>query len=110
MAITHFTAVEKFRDATLVRVTLETGRRNQIRVHFAEQGHPILGDQRYEVEMARHALWPYRRLALHAAVLGFKHPETGAAMRFCADAPSEFTRFVKQAKIGHQSASLSESC
>lgn len=98
LAITHYTVVTTFRDATLIRVTLETGRRNQIRVHFAEQGHPILGDQRYETENARHALWPHRRLALHAASLGFKHPVTGEIMRFKAETPSEFTRFSKQAK------------
>ena len=93
LAITHYTVVQSFRDATLVRVTLETGRRNQIRVHFAEQGNPILGDQRYEVASARHRFWPHRRLALHAEVLGFKHPVTGESLRFRVPAPKEFDRF-----------------
>jgi 23S rRNA pseudouridine1911/1915/1917 synthase len=93
LAITHYTVVQKFKDATLVRVTLETGRRNQIRVHFSEQGNPILGDQRYEVEEARHRLWPHRRLALHAEVLGFKHPVTEKRLRFMVPPPAEFERF-----------------
>ena len=93
LAITHYTVVQSFKDATLVRVTLETGRRNQIRVHFAEQGNPILGDQRYEVADARHRFWPHRRLALHAEVLGFKHPVTGESLRFRVPAPKEFDRF-----------------
>lgn len=93
LAVTHYTVVKTFKDATMVRVTLETGRRNQIRVHFAEAGHPILGDQRYETEAAAHRRWPHRRLALHAEVLGFKHPVTGQALRFEALAPAEFEKF-----------------
>ncbi len=98
LAITHYSVVHSFSDATLVRVTLETGRRNQIRVHFAEQGHPILGDQRYEVETARHRSWPHRRLALHAEVLGFRHPVTEKMLRFMVPPPSEFERFCSKYK------------
>ena len=93
LAITHYTVTQTFKDATKVRVTLETGRRNQIRVHFSEKGHPILGDQRYEVDAAKHRLWPHRRLALHAEVLGFKHPITGSPLRFEIAPPAEFDRF-----------------
>jgi 23S rRNA pseudouridine1911/1915/1917 synthase len=94
LAITHFTTISEFKDATMVRVTLETGRRNQIRVHFAELGHPILGDQRYETDAARHRYWPHKRLALHAEVLGFTHPVTGETLRFHVPAPDEFARFA----------------
>jgi 23S rRNA pseudouridine1911/1915/1917 synthase len=52
MAITHYRVLTRFPSATLVAVNLETGRRNQIRVHFADMGHPILGDVRYESERA----------------------------------------------------------
>jgi 23S rRNA pseudouridine1911/1915/1917 synthase len=93
LAITHYTVVQTFKDATLIRVTLETGRRNQIRVHFSEQGNPILGDQRYEIDKARHRLWPHRRLALHAEVLGFRHPVTGKGLRFMVPPPGEFEKF-----------------
>jgi 23S rRNA pseudouridine1911/1915/1917 synthase len=93
-AVTHFRVERRLREATLVRAWLETGRRNQVRVHFAESGHPVLGDQRYEPHLARHRHWTARRMALHAAVLGFKHPATGEPLRFESPLPEEFTRFL----------------
>lgn len=98
LAITHFKVLERFSDVTLIEVRLETGRRNQIRVHFAEKGHPVLGDLRYQSEKARHQAWPYKRLALHARVLGFEHPRSGDTMRFEQDLPKEFTAFLKVQK------------
>ena len=77
---------------TRVRVTLETGRRNQIRVHFAEAGHPVIGDLRYRPEQAKHSAWPHRRLALHASLLGFYHPILRNKLRFEAELPNEFSR------------------
>lgn len=94
-AVTHFKVEKRFADATRVRVTLETGRRNQIRVHFAEAGHPVLGDDRYRTDLAKHRDWPYKRLALHATVLGFKHPVTQQPMTFKAPPPAAFQRFGK---------------
>ncbi len=96
LAITHFKVRERYKNATLIVVNLETGRRNQIRVHFAEQNHPILGDARYEVEQASHKSWPYKRLALHARVLGFKHPVTGKDLRFESSLPQEFEEFARR--------------
>lgn len=93
-AVTHYRVEARFKDVTRVRVTLETGRRNQIRVHFAEAGHPVLGDVRYRPELARHPLWTSRRQALHAAVLAFTHPITRQRMRFEAPLPPEFTAFA----------------
>lgn len=89
LAITHYRVEQRLRGATCVRVWLETGRRNQIRVHFAEVGHPVLGDPRYAPELARHPRWRVRRLALHAAVLGFDHPISGRTLRFDAPLPEE---------------------
>src|SRR4029079_12553780 len=57
LAITHFRVVARLDGATLVQVRLETGRLNQIRVHFAEAGHPVLGDPRYQPELAQHPHW-----------------------------------------------------
>lgn len=94
LAITHYVVEARFQDATRVRVRLETGRRNQIRVHFAERGHPVLGDERYRPERARHPRWKARRQALHAALLGFTHPITGAALRFEVPPPPEFDAFA----------------
>lgn len=97
-AITHFTVEQYLRGASFVRVRLETGRRNQIRVQFAEAGHPVLGDDRYEPELARHPGWPYPRLALHARVLGFAHPSTGKPLRFESPLPHEFVRFLHECR------------
>jgi 23S rRNA pseudouridine1911/1915/1917 synthase len=95
LAITHY-KVEKPRDrASWVRVTLETGRRNQIRVHFSEAGFPVLGDVRYRPELALSAGWRPKRLALHAARLGFEHPVTHEKLRFSSPVPADFTRYFQ---------------
>lgn len=96
-AITHFTVVRRLPGASCLQVRLETGRRNQIRVQFAEAGHPVLGDDRYEPELARHANWPHRRLALHARLLGFVHPVSGQPLRFESPLPAEFEMFWRGA-------------
>ena len=67
---------------SLVEITLETGRKNQIRVQFAAIGHPIAGDKKYGAQTN-----PFGRLALHASVLEFRHPHTGKTMRFVSPAP-----------------------
>ena len=95
LAVTHFEVVERLRGATHVRVHLETGRRNQIRVHFADAGHPVLGDTRYSPELARHPAWRHQRLALHAKTLGFTHPATGRHVRVTSDLPVEFAAFLE---------------
>jgi 23S rRNA pseudouridine1911/1915/1917 synthase len=95
LAVTHYRVVAPLDEATLVQVRLETGRRNQIRVHFAEAGHPVLGDPRYQPELAQHPRWPYKRLALHARLLGFEHPVTGQALRLESPLPAEMERFLK---------------
>ena len=97
-AVTHYVVQERGADVTRVRVRLETGRRNQIRVHFADAGHPVLGDPRYGTGKARHRLWPHRRMALHAAVLAFTHPVTGQALRFEAPEPREFAVDIQRMK------------
>ena len=101
LAITHYRAERRLDGATLVSVWLETGRRNQIRVHFAEAGHPVLGDPRYCPQAAAHRRWPYKRLALHARLLGFEHPETGQPLRFETPLPVEFERFLAGAAEHH---------
>ncbi|MDB5388234.1 MAG: rluD [Planctomycetaceae bacterium] len=97
-AITHYRTERLVRGATFVRVRLETGRRNQIRVHFAEAGHPVLGDPRYETKLAQHRNWTAARLALHAAVLGFSQPVTGQLLRFESPLPQEFVKFLGDGK------------
>ncbi len=97
LAITHYEVREQWGDCSLVSITLETGRRNQIRVHFAEAGHPVLGDPRYRSQEAEHRWWPHKRLALHAETLGLTHPETNELLRFSSPWPQEFRDFRRKA-------------
>lgn len=97
LAITHYKVRHTWTDSALVEVRLETGRRNQIRVHLAELGHPILGDPRYRADLATHRAWPYRRIALHAESLGFIHPVSQEPVRFLAPWPQEFRDFQRSA-------------
>jgi 23S rRNA pseudouridine1911/1915/1917 synthase len=99
LAVTHFKVERRLRGATWLRVRLETGRRNQIRVHLAEAGHPILGDVRYEVDLARHPAWKWSRLALHAQSLGFTHPVTGKDIRVTSQIPSCFEDFARATRL-----------
>ena len=91
-AISHFEVLERFDvGATLLEARLETGRTHQIRVHCAESGHPILGDS---IHGRPSALAP-PRMALHARVLGFVHPETGAELRFESELPEVLASWLR---------------
>lgn len=72
---------------SLLEVRLLTGRKNQIRVHLAEEGHPILGDCKYGLKQD-----PYRQLALHARSISIDHPFSGKRMTFEAELPAHFER------------------
>jgi 23S rRNA pseudouridine1911/1915/1917 synthase len=87
LAVTHWRVLRAAVRHTLLEVRLETGRRNQIRVHLAALGHPIAGDTVYGSRTD-----PFGRLALHAHVLGFDHPHTAARMRFVSSAPAAFAK------------------
>lgn len=93
LAVTHYRLVATRKDYSLVEVTLETGRRNQIRVHFAESGHPVAGDSQYGATTD-----PIGRLALHAKVLGFVHPWSGKKFTFTAPVPDAFRRLFREAR------------
>lgn len=95
MAITHFRVLKRLADTTLVEVQLETGKRNQIRVHFANAGHPVLGDPRYKKKEAKHPRWEHKRIALHAQRLGFIHPATGEPVQFESAIPSAMQKFLR---------------
>jgi len=97
-AITHYRLVRRFRAHTLVRVTLETGRTHQIRVHLAHAGFPVVGDPLYGgrrrlpagcTTRLREALRDFPRQALHAARLALTHPESGKAMEWEAPVPAD---------------------
>ena len=97
-AITHYRVLKRMSDTTLVEATLETGKRNQIRVHFADAGHPVLGDPRYQAKQAKHPRWTRKRIALHAKLLGFEHPVSGEAMTFESPLPSALQKFLARSR------------
>jgi 23S rRNA pseudouridine1911/1915/1917 synthase len=97
-SVTHYRVLARFRAHTYVRVTLETGRTHQIRVHLAHIGYPIVGDPTYGRRLAiprgatarlEAALRGFRRQALHAARLAFAHPASGAAVQFESPLPAD---------------------
>jgi 23S rRNA pseudouridine1911/1915/1917 synthase len=91
----RYRVIERFPEATLLEVTLETGRRNQIRVQFAATGHPIVGDVSYG-----HPSMLIPRVALHAHRLAFDAPRGRKRLRFESPIPSDFKRLVAKLKAG----------
>lgn len=83
-ATTHYRVTKKAKATTLVELTLETGRRHQIRVQLAEAGCPIVGDKKYGAQTN-----PLKRIALHATALRFIHPGTKQEMSFQSPLPGE---------------------
>jgi 23S rRNA pseudouridine1911/1915/1917 synthase len=94
-AVTHVEPLEHFAGATLVACRLETGRTHQIRIHLAEAGHPLLGEDVY-VRRYRGERIDAPRPMLHAEELGFEHPSTGAPMHFRDDWPDDFVDLVER--------------
>ncbi len=99
-AITNMSVQARVKEASLVQFTLRTGRTHQIRMHARHVGHPILGDLTYGTRLGLpdidNAFDAMQRHALHAAVLGFRHPQTGASMRFESPFPAELMRVWEQ--------------
>lgn len=89
-ALTRYSVVKSANGYTLLEVELETGRKNQIRVHMKELGHPIVGDRKYGAKTS-----PINRLALHAMTLRFVHPITKKLMDFSTPVPNSFQSMVK---------------
>jgi 23S rRNA pseudouridine1911/1915/1917 synthase len=77
------------RGATLVECRLETGRQHQIRIHLSEAGHPLAGEQVYIRDYTGPRI-DAPRVMLHAHVLGFTHPRTGARMSWRSEPPADF--------------------
>lgn len=90
-AITEFRVTERLPRATVVSVKILTGRKNQIRAHFAEAGHPLVGDRRYGRPSDA-----IQRTALHAMRLTFNHPETGRRMTFESPPPPDFRGLLRR--------------
>lgn len=89
---TYARRVARLGRVSLIEAKLETGRTHQVRIHLSEAGFPVLADKLYKGKNDG----TMRRLALHAAVLGFKHPATSADMRFDAGLPDDMERFRRE--------------
>lgn len=91
LAVTRYSTLRKGRDYSLLEVELDTGRKNQIRVHMKDLGHPISGDRKYGA-----AASPIHRLALHAQTLRFIHPITRKEMSFATPIPASFLSLARR--------------
>ncbi len=95
-AVTHVRALEALPDTTLLEVRLETGKTHQIRIHLAEQGHPLVGERVYIRDYARRREpIPCPRLLLHAATLAFAHPITGVRVALESPLPEAFSAALR---------------
>lgn len=89
-AVTHYRVLQRRADLALLELTLDTGRRHQIRVQLADLGCPIVGDRRYAARTD-----PAGRLGLHASCLSFTHPVSGKRLRFASPLPLPLARLLK---------------
>lgn len=89
-SVTHYNVLASNGRYSLLELRLETGRKNQIRVHLADKGNPVAGDSKYGAQSD-----PLGRLALHASYLSFPHPSTGKTLSFDLKAPESFARLAK---------------
>lgn len=93
-AVTHFRVIERYKNATLIELQLETGRTHQIRVHMNYIGHPVVNDPVY----GHRKIFDNTGQCLHAAELGFSHPTTGEFMKFSSELPECFLKILKEFK------------
>ena len=89
-ARTHFSVVERGPTHTLFELSLDTGKKNQIRAHLASRDYPLCGDENYRARTDH-----FHRLCLHARTLSFVHPFTQKEMSFCVPEPGEWLEYVK---------------
>ena len=89
-AITHYSSIKSNKNYSLVQVFIDTGRRNQIRVHLSEMGYPIVGDKKYKCKTN-----PIKRLCLHANILEFIHPVSKKLIHIESNLPKEFNKIIK---------------
>src|SRR6185436_13856249 len=83
LSVTRYRVIERFSDTTLIELEPVTGRTNQLRIHCASIGHPIVGD-------VQRGGAPYSRLCLHSYKLGFLHPQSNSLVEFVSKIPESF--------------------
>lgn len=88
-AITHYEVIKSNKNYSLLQVFIDTGRRNQIRVHLSESGYPIVGDKKYRCKSN-----PLKRLCLHANILEFVHPVSKKIINIKCDIPSDIRTLI----------------
>ncbi|MCK4536779.1 MAG: RluA family pseudouridine synthase [Desulfuromonadales bacterium] len=98
-AETRYRLIESFDDASLLEVEIPTGRSHQIRAHFSEQGHPLLGDTVYGGHEVIAGISVPRQM-LHARELQFRHPVNGQAMTLATEPPEDFSQVLRQLSDG----------
>ncbi len=105
-AVAHFRVLERFEAATLVEVSLVTGKRNQIRVQAGLRGFPLVGERQYRFGAPADppGLPAFGRQALHAWQIGFEHPVTGQQIVVAAPLPEDFARLLRQVRAGARGA------
>lgn len=91
LAVSHYRVAQKLAGASVVEVSLETGRTHQVRVHMQSLGHPVIGDTLY----SRGGKYPIKRQALHAWKLMFKHPRTGEVIKLAAPIPADMEKLIR---------------
>lgn len=95
-AVTDYKVLEQRKFFSIVEVEPVTGRTNQIRIHFSQTGHPLVGERKYA--LGRDAVVKFKRTALHAAEIAWPHPETGKTIRVQAPMPEDLKRFLEKTK------------
>jgi 23S rRNA pseudouridine1911/1915/1917 synthase len=93
-AVSHYEIVERFKQASLIEVRLETGKRNQIRIQARLRGHTLVGERRYVYGPDELRPIQFERQALHAYRLAFEHPLTGENIRLEAPVPADLVDLV----------------
>lgn len=92
-AITHYEVLQKNKRASLLKLKLDTGRKNQLRIHTAHASHPIFGDDKYGTPDSA------RKIALYACSLQFEHPITGKSLEFHVRAPKSFWQLAQNLRL-----------
>ena len=95
-AVSHYEVIDQNEKFAYIKVTLETGRTHQIRVHMAYIGHPVAGDNVYG---PKNGVTSLNGQCLHAGLIGFKHPRDGRYLEFTADVPEYFKEFLKKQSL-----------
>ncbi len=99
-SITRYRTIESLPNTTALEIDLVTGRRNQIRLHAAHSGHPLIGERKYARGKDSPVRLRSRRVALHAWKLRFPHPSTGAELLITAPLPADLLELLERARKG----------